>query len=227
MKLAVFYHCLFVRGNPPVPLVNGPAIIREQMDQLVASGLLLESEFYVGINGGVESEVEARSVIPPSAKITFHGLQHISETPTIIQLHDWCKSNLDGYVLYFHSKGATHTDVEYLKFVTRWRRCMTENTITQWRRCVADLDAGYESVGCHWMTNMAPPSEMDSIWGGNFWWARADFIATLPSILDRDLIKLHGVTAPIARYESERWIGGGPRLPKVKDYHINGIGSCP
>ncbi len=140
---------------------------------------------------------------------------------------EFSKANPGWNVLYFHSKGATHTDVEYLKFVTRWRNCMMNALIVNWAQCITDLDSGFESVGCHWMTNMSPPSDKDSIWGGNFFWATSNFIATLPDILDRDLIKNHGITAPIARYEGERWIGSGPKLPKIKDYHINGIGSCP
>ena len=145
----------------------------------------------------------------------------------MVAMWEFAKLHLDHYILYFHSKGATHTDLEYLKFTGRWRNCMMYHLVQNWRKCVEDMDSGFESVGCHWMTNMSPPSDKDSIWGGNFFWATAEFLSTLPDMLDRDLIKQHGVYAAISRYEGERWIGSGPRLPKIKDYHVNGIGSCP
>jgi hypothetical protein len=95
---------------------------------------------------------------------------------------------------------------------------MMKNAVQNWRTCVQDLDSGLESVGSHWMTgDQTPPGQ--SIWAGNFGWAKSAFLATLPSIMERDRIKLSGIDSIESRYESEVWIGNGPRLPKVKDYH--------
>lgn len=62
-----------------------------------------------------------------------------------------------------------------------------------------------------------PPGQ--SIWAGNFWWAKSDFLRTLPSIMNRERIKISGLGAAESRFESEVWIGNGPRLPRVRDYH--------
>jgi hypothetical protein len=141
-------------------------------------------------------------------------------------LQQWALEHPGWYVFYFHSKGASHVDQNYLAFVARWRRCMMSNLVLNWRQCVLDLDNGYDSVGCHWMMNVGVPPK-DNIWGGNFWWVKTDFMNTLTPITHRELIKTHGVNAPIARYEAERFLGAGTVLPKIKDYHVNGIGSCP
>jgi hypothetical protein len=225
--IAVFYHTLFFKGAPDHPCLHGFNICKEQMAILKASGLEdAASEIRVGVNGGEESVVYARLSLPEKATVYYQGVNEGSETPTMVRMWDWSKEHPGWNVLYFHCKGATQTDTEYLKFVTRWRNCMMNACVVNWQRCIADLDSGFESVGCHWMMNVGVPP-IDNIWGGNFWWATSDFISTLPSILDRELIKTHGVAAPIARYEGERWIGAGARLPKIKDYHVNGIGSCP
>lgn len=230
--IGVFYHCLFchnnrVAGGPVEVRENAVSIIRNQMARLAGYGLYdASSDIIIGVNGGDESREIALSSLPAKAKVIFHGTEAKSETPTVVLAQAWAKEHPDCYLMYFHSKGATHVDVAYLKFVERWRNCMMRNLVDNWGKCISDLDSGFDSVGCHWMTNMSPPSDKDSIWGGNFWWAKTDFLNTLPSIMDRELIRQHGIYAPIARYESERFLGAGPRLPKVKDYHINGIGSC-
>jgi len=231
-KIIVFYHCAFwfpteIHGAPPGLRPTAVEIITNQMAHLAGYGLYeAASEIIVGVNGGEECRQVASQILPQKATVKFHGLESKSETPTVVLLERRVRQEPDAYFFYFHSKGVTHTDPVYVEFVSRWRGCMMLNLVDYWQKCVAALDEGYDSAGCHWMTNMPPPSDMDSIWGGNFWWATGKFLSTLPPIMERPLIKEHGVMAPIARYESERWMGTGPRLPKVMDYHINGIGSC-
>lgn len=230
--IAVFYHCLFSKGEPPQTCPHALGIITEQMSQLKGSGLLDEAKYvFIGVNGGDESAAVAGTVLPfasPNVEVGFHGRSAGSETPTMVRMWEWAEAHQDYNILYFHAKGSTHTDPDYLAFSARWSRCMMTNLVDQWQRCISDLDTGLvDSVGCHWMTNMSPPSDKDSIWGGNFFWVTGEFLRTLPDIMDRDLIKTHGAAAPISRYEGERWIGSGPKLPRIRDYHVNGIGSCP
>lgn len=237
MKIAVFYHTLFFIKDHP--LTNGVAITREQMDLMRASGLVdAASEIHIGINGGQESRVYALQNLPRKGSVYYHGLDKTSEMPTLERLQAWLPGHDDWNVLYFHAKGATHAQSDpddvsrygmgaraYCDFERRWRACMMRHCITNWRTCVADLDAGFESVGCHWMMNVGAHNR-DNIWGGNFWWARASFLMSLPNISTLDTVNRPDLPDS-KRYEAEHWIGEGPRLPKIKDYHINGIGSCP
>lgn len=216
--IAIFYHCLFVAGNPPDLLVNAFDVVDEQMEQLKASGLLDEAkEFIVGINGGPESDGYAHILIPAKAKRVMHGLESKSENLTIVEIEKWVSTHPDWYVLYIHSKGATHRYPDTLQR-NSWRRCMMKHLVSNWRQCVRDMDAGYESVGCHWLRKMGS-DQSQNYWGGNFWWAKSNFLRTLPSICNRDRIRISGISSLESRYEAEVWIGNGPRLPMVRDYH--------
>ena len=214
--IAIFYHCLTHLGNPPQLRPGAVGIIRDQMDVLMESGLLYEcSEFIVGINGGSESREVANLLLPTKAQLVLHGLESRAENLTLVEIEKFVKTHPDYHVLYFHAKGCTHPPGDAMR--DRWRECMMHHLVKNWRRCVADLDAGAESVGCHWMTGkQTPPGQ--SIWAGNFWFAKSDFLQTLPSIYARDRIKVSGIASLESRYESEVWIGNGPRLPRIKDY---------
>lgn len=214
--IAIFYHCLFF-VEQDLPLGNAVNIVRGQMEQAKESGLLdAAAEFHVGINGGDESREVASRVLPQSAQIVMHGLQCKNECRTIRLLEEWLPGHEDWYVLYFHAKGATHPAGD--GFTGTWRACMMRHCVQNWRQCVNDLDEGYEAVGVHWMVPPATPVGQH-IFAGTFFFAKASFLATLPSIMERDRIKLSGIDSADSRYEAEVWIGNGPRLPKVKDYH--------
>jgi len=216
MKIAIFYHCLFYMNGDIC--VHAFDVVNEQMYDLEYSGLLEASkEFHVGINGGKESSDVARMTIPHKADLTLHGLASRSENLTILMIEDWVKTHPGWLVLYMHSKGATHNPGEGRDHTMIWRRCMLTNLVIQWRRCVRDLERN-DSVGCHWLEGMGS-DKSQNYWGGNFWWARSDFLRTLPSLRDRDRVKLSGVESLESRYEAEVWIGNGPRKPRVKDYH--------
>ena len=216
-QIAIFYHCLLAIGDPPDLLPGAFSVVDEQMDWLKKSGLLnYTSKFVVGINGGEESNDLANLVIPAQAERVMHGLSSRSENLTILEIEKWVKDHPNWNVLYFHSKGATQNPNDILRI--SWRSCMMRNLVINWRRCVSDLDLGYDSVGCHWLKKMGS-DHSQNYWAGNFWWAKSNFLQTLPPMSDRIRIKMSGISSLESRYESEVWIGNGKRLPNVKDYH--------
>jgi len=226
MKIAVFYHCLFVNGNTMEPIAHASTVAKEQMLEFKNCGLLDScNEFHVGVNGWkADSGNYVDSIIPQKAKVTYHGLPCRNECRTIVMVEEFAKSNPDWLVLYFHTKGATHQADDLAS--TNWRRCMMRHNVTNWRQCVADLESGYDSVGVHWMSGPTMPHNQ-SIWAGTFFWATSNFLATLPSLRIRDRVAIQsGIDSPESRYEAEVWIGYGPRLPKVKDYHVWGSSPC-
>lgn len=215
--IALFYHCLFLGGDPPQLFPAAPAIILRQMTELEKSGLLAAaSHFCVGINGGDESRKIADKCLPGTAHKVFHGLQCKNENRTILELEKWLPFHDDWNVLYFHSKGATHSLDDPM--AAAWRGCMMKHCVTNWRRCVQDLDSGHDMVGVHWMEPPATP-EGQYIFAGTFNWSKASYLLTLPSLMQRDRIKVSGLDAPISRYEAEVYFGNGPVKPHVKDYH--------
>jgi hypothetical protein len=181
------------------------------------------SEIIFGVNGGDESLHLASVIAPAKAKLVGHGLQSRCENPTIVLMEEWLKSTSEeACVLYFHAKGASHNlDTLYAKFEADWRECLMYHCVDHWRQCVADL-ALFEAVGCHWLTNWGA-DRSQNYFAGTFFWARASYLRTLPSIFLRDRIKISGIASLDSRYEAEVWIGNGPRLPTVRDYHSGRI----
>lgn len=217
--IAIFYHCLFFVGDRRQLTPSGIQIVNEQMESLIQTGLLDACQhFSVGINGGEESRVYASILIPHKATLFFHGLDSHNENSTLVNVESWLPGHPGWNVLYFHSKGATWPYDDYTR--SRWRGCMMRNVVANWRQCVKDLDSGFDSVGCHWMTPPATPVGQ-RIWAGTFWWATSDYLLTLPSIMNRDRIKVSGLKHRDSRYESEVWIGNGQFPPRINDYHPN------
>lgn len=224
--IIIFYHSLFFIGEEFKEAAFN--IVREQMMQFQQSGLWdAATEIICGINGGEESEDYARLLIGPKAKLVFHGLQSRAENLTIVEIEKWLKSNQgEAYICYAHAKGATHDpNAGYANLANRWRRCGMRSCVENWNVCVSDLNAGHEVATVHWMQGVADGTQ--NICAGNFWWAKASFLRTLPTMYARDRIKVSGIAALESRYESEVWIGNGPRLPRVKDYATHGLTGCP
>lgn len=222
--ICVIYHALTHLGTPPVLHENAVNIIHEQMYHLEASGLLDAcSDLIVGLNGGNESLEIANILIPAKAQIVLHGLQCRNECRTIAVMEEWVKDHPGWYVLYFHTKGAvTECDLN-----NRWRRCMMKGCILRWQDCIQALEQGFESAGVHWWPNKGVHGDQH-YYAGNFFWATSNFLRTLPSIYERARIRESGIDNVDSRYESEVWIGNGPRLPRIKDMDkSHGLMRCP
>lgn len=203
--IAIFYHVYMHGGEIPVNFDNALRIAAHQIDNMNCAGLLKEAgHLTCGVNGRPEDVVAVAAMWEPEVEIV-HNLVGVAELPTMKLMQDWCKTHPDALVLYLHTKGAIHNSNPVYE---RWRHCMERVVIGRWRECVADLRKGFDSAGAHWLTPEAMPFiGKTAYWGGNFWWATAKFINTLPRI---------NVSAN--RYEAEVWIGRGPRRPKVHDY---------
>lgn len=228
VPIIIWFHGLFSLDGKILPAAID--IIDEQMGQFKTSGLLdAASEMVVGINGGhLESGVFVHRFIPSKATVVYHGAQCHNELRTMLLMEEWTKNNTgQAYFMYCHAKSATHAKgSEYGERVSRpWIRCMMKYCVINWRTCVADLDAGAESVGCHFMRNLADGTQ--NIWAGNVFWVTANFWRTLPSITVRDRIKQSGLDSAESRFESEVAVGNGARCPIVKEYLPQGGQGCP
>lgn len=170
---------------------------------LKASGLLESAnEFYVGINGGEESEMLADCIIPSQATKVYHGLQCHNELRTLMLLQKAMAGRKAWAVLYFHAKGFSHDAND--RMGANWRWCMMYHLIQNWEICITSLQSGFDSCGCHWKTEQVDGTQ--NLWAGNFWWARSDFLHILPPIENHPRIPcMGGVDAFESRYEAEVW----------------------
>lgn len=100
---------------------------------------------------------------------------------------------------------------------------MMQHLVLNWQQCVSDLGC-HEALGCHWQRGL---DETQHYFAGNFYWCRAAFFATIPSMFQRECIKRYGIKSVESRYEAEVVIGNGPRLPIIRDYANHSVGHCP
>jgi hypothetical protein len=146
------------------------------------------STFGVTLIGSPEQRAVARTVVEQGGASIICEADTGWEQPS---LH-WIQEHLlesDGAVLYCHSKGAAYGTALHDK----WRRVMTYDVVTNWEQAVSLL-ADVDVVGSWWHF---PSERMGPVgyFAGNFWWARVDFLRTLP--------------APIMehRFGAEGWLG--------------------
>jgi hypothetical protein len=111
------------------------------------------------------------------------------EYPTLELLRAYCRQN-DDPVLYFHSKGVSIKDCPSKG---KHRKDMEAFVLDRWRDCVAALGAGFDVAGVRFRLKRGP---LD-YFAGNFWWARADYIRTLPDFVIQ------------TRYDAELWVFQG------------------
>jgi hypothetical protein len=123
------------------------------------------------------------------------------EQVTLNKLRDFCQTD-DGVVLYAHTKGAWSRG----ELARVWRVSMTHDVVTRWRECVDALDT-VQAAGPFWLrSDMPEHSEHAHFFGGNFWWARSDYVAALDPVGNDD------------RYQAEGWIGlGNPSVNIMRE----------
>lgn len=140
------------------------------------------------------------------------------EFPTL----DILQRSANGPTLYFHTKGASHgqpqweTREQFWKSVgipdqatlrkneDQWRKYMTYYVIRQYERCLSSLESN-DACGVSWMGDH---------FGGNFWWANADYLKELQRPSD---LKKEADALGMERASAEKWIGSGsPRVECFK-----------
>lgn len=203
-KVALFYHVYMGGGSIPANGENSFRIVTEQMSAMYASALMLRADKVVVGVAGSEADFMAMSMMFTGHAEVVH-VHGVGELPTMKLMQDFCKDNPDWLICYLHTKGAIHNGSEVFE---NWRKCMERVVIWGWANCLAALQQGFDTAGAHWLT----PSMYSFIgpvpyWGGNFFWATAKHLNTLPPI---------DVNAD--RYQAEVWIGKSPYKPKARDY---------
>ena len=219
--IAIWYHCkLSGTGIPSEDYAI--SVMYEQMAALKSSGLAdAAAEIHAGVNGGNGDALTVCSLLPERIKQTFvhaHGHAKRSELPTFSMLLQWLPTHADWFVLYHHSKGVTQLEqgIPNVAHKDNHRRVMEGFVVWEWRRCVQDLERGYDAVGCNWVDPIVRPFGQDvRMFAGNFWWAKASYLMTLPPMPDN----APNFDTP-TRTLAERWIGSGRKRTMVLDYQF-------
>jgi hypothetical protein len=99
-------------------------------------------------------------------------LQSQNELTTLKLLQSKVKSFDDNdTILYIHTKGASDTRIGK----TEWREVMETEVIDNYKFHLKILKNGFNTSGCL----MGIPFWSEYIYGGNFWWAAANYLKTI------------------------------------------------
>lgn len=197
---AIFYHV----GQ----LGDWKDIYSRQVELLQAFVLGAETGFYIHINGN-----DDLPFIPEGATVTYNE-DTLLEADTLVALRKFCEAHSDHDVLYLHSKGVTRFEREEKTWdcITAWTEYLEDCVVRRSEFCREKLEEGYTAIGpmlqrCSYLKRWDGAGH---IWpfqtphfAGNFWWARADHINSLPM----EHLYEEWFQSGHARFQSERWIG--------------------
>ncbi|MHB1950172.1 MAG: hypothetical protein ACYCQK_01705 [Acidiferrobacteraceae bacterium] len=190
--------------------------VEEHLSALAKSGF--DGPITIGLVGLPGQRAEAKDFIEHRR----HPDRYVEadtgwEQVTLRDLRAYAKRHRDRLSFYAHTKGAANPS----RLNAAWRRSMTTALLADGalESHVASLLIAFDVIGCHWLTDaeypvVKVPTKMP-MFGGNFWMARNDYLATLPPLGMR------------ARHEAESWIGEGPRVPRVLDLNPGWPGTVP
>lgn len=195
-RLVHFYHVYADGGWQDAAL--------HHVEMLHTSGLIRAlDEMYIGIVGRPDCRREVRHKLPG---VVIAEADVGWEQVTLGLLHDYAKSN-SADILYAHTKGAWSAT----EFAAQWRVSMTFDTVNRWQRCVQALSVHDAAGPFWWRSNDPMHAQHKNFFAGNFWWARSEYLGTLPPLRHDH------------RYQAEGWIGlneptvtdmrPGPALP--------------
>lgn len=170
---------------------NHKEIFEEMMNRIESTGLIdsLDILFVNMVTGDIPEQRSSKIVYFKS------GQNSDFEYPTLHALKSYCDGlHDDDNVLYIHLKGCSRSNGEVeKKKMDSWRDLLCYFTIDHHRRCLLELSSGSDACSVNYRSTPSPH------FSGNFWWAKASLIKTLPNI-DVDYQRR-------GRYWAEFWIG--------------------
>lgn len=129
-------------------------------------------------------------------------LQHVSndlnayEVPTQQALWKYACENPTSKLLYLHTKGVGK---ERNQCIEDWIQYMTYFSVEQWRDALTKLDT-YDTTGVDLL------HEPTLHYSGNFWWAKASYLSTLPSPIEFADLQRYPNPLGSERHNQEFWI---------------------
>lgn len=202
-------------------------IVLEQFKDIKKYGLLeATSKIFVSlVSTDIESDIIfLKNIIGDKLEIIFRGNDpKVYEYPALEYLYSLShKSESPFYAYYFHTKGSSNcaesvkwykskirTLEQLLKISASSRRFMSYWNFRKWHLAVSVLQNGYgESYGANFSFQL--PDKR--FYGGNFWWAKSEFIATRKpfSMEDKQW-----------RFTAETWLLSGVNGGFYNAYRLN------
>ena len=222
-KVEVFWHIGSLGTQLSVDIVE------EQYLSLKSSGLLSKVNYvliYVG--GDIEPIKTKFNSLQGGKQFILHekneSLSNFEFT-TLSKLQNYCMSNPQSIVLYFHNKGASRNSSMESINIKAWRKYMEHFIFNNHEDCINALKKGdFDTCGVQ-LTDDDQPH-----YSGNFWFARCDYVNELPLISesvawDRHVAETWVTNSKGGCYLSRGSVPWNPYYNEVKeeDYvHFNG-----
>ncbi len=195
IRTACFIHS-YTRGRDT-------AILDEMLARIEASGLLHRLDRLYVVNVGDEI------ALPPAFErhagrvrlIPFSRDPGRGEGPTLDLVRSFASFHGAARILYLHTKGASHPPPH--ANVDDWRRLMLHFLVDRHAEALASLET-HDAAGCNLLDR---PHRHFS---GNFWWANAGHLASLPRVPAGD------------RTQAEWWMAGSDAV-RAASLHDSGI----
>jgi hypothetical protein len=183
-------------------------LAQEHLDALRAAAF--PGEIRLGLVGTLGNRALARAHPLVAAGNICAEASRGFEQVTLAAIRDEIQGMPDSEaVFYAHDKGSYHGSLSSIDANRRWVMDMHDTLVRQWPACAQGLEMNAcDVVALHWGTVGAPDDVAQGVGGqgypvGNFWWARADYLRTLP-----ELNWTH-------RAFAETWVGSGLTMPRV------------
>lgn len=206
--LKLFYH-VHITGDPHADMF----FVDEQIKRLQYSGLIEQAACYAvicGPNPFITYDLINRSRRFRILEMMDNDMEQLFEGRTLRHIQD--EVNSTDQVIYIHTKGISYLagnrtvngqfGARHAKAINGWRDIMEHYIIDQWSQRLADSEH-FDTQGCflrdqpfrHYM--------------GNFWWAKASYILSLPHPMQFTPLSYPGMefeeTKP-SRMRYEQWL---------------------
>lgn len=133
------------------------------------------------------------------------------EVPTQQLLYEYAVSNPDAKILYLHTKGVGK---EVNMCIEEWVAYMIHFLVKEWKHAVESLES---CVSCGVDLSAEPTLH----YSGNFWWARADYIASLPPPSEFKNIERYPNPLHSERHNQEFWVCWNKSKPHCSLWNSN------
>ena len=181
-------------------LNNYMSILEDFLDRIQKSGLGAIANIHICVAG---NDIEL-----PNHPVYHNGRLEQFEFPTLNRLSVLAKKQPDSKILYIHTKGVSTPDNPC---IDDWRNYMAHFVINKFQDCLSALE-NFDTCGVDLRDRPALH------YSGNFWWANANHINSLPEFKDMPLILTE-------RHKAEFWICSRPGKHKsLWDSGINQFG---
>jgi GR25 family glycosyltransferase involved in LPS biosynthesis/glycosyltransferase involved in cell wall biosynthesis/GT2 family glycosyltransferase len=195
IKTAAFIHSFTKNGDI--------TILTELLDSLDTSGLLdrLDRLYVVNCGDPIALSGKYDRHAGRIRLINYSRDASRAEAPTLTLIRQFAQFHDQARILYLHTKGASHPQPTLQ--TADWRRLMLHFVVEHHEQALAAL-AGADAVGCN--LTLAPRRHFS----GNFWWAKASYLAGLAPVPDGD------------RHEAEWWVLSG-QAARAESLHDSGV----